>query len=191
MYLAARDQDLRVLKTVLDRVSAAELPASIDILSRLSPMGNTFLHVAATCGKKDTVAFISAIGDSQELQWRYRVAKAGDGSMVEALVQIHHDLPLPENAEDENNLLVIKNERGKPCMKPYSVVTIQLLHILSKNILRYHITETTKDNLCCIWQPMLICVSLILRLCSDGQRLNKLFKEKSPVRAAIKRYNFS
>lgn len=198
LYLAAETGDFHAFKTILDRLSAAETPTSVDILSRLSPIGNTFLHVAAKCGNKDTLTFISAMKPSLALAKNFNgdtalhlAAKAGDESMVKALVQTHHDLPLPGNADHENNLLMIKNERGNTALHEallsahYSIAE----YLIQKNPqISYHPNKKRQSVLYLAAKAGLAdCVSLILRLCTDEQRLSELFKKKSPIRAAIKR----
>ncbi|KAH6755115.1 hypothetical protein C2S53_017899 [Perilla frutescens var. hirtella] len=199
LYLAAKNGDLNDFKRILDRVSAA---ASADILSRLSPTGNTFLHVAARYGNEDIVTFITAMKPSLVLAKNingetvlHLTAKAGDESMVRALVLIHHDLlqvlqPLPQNAEDENNLLMAKDKRGNTALHDALLSgrnSIAEYLIQEDPELSYHRNNKRQSALYLAAKAGFVdCVSSILQLCTDEERLNELFKKKSPIKAAIK-----
>lgn len=196
LYLAAKSGHLDDFKRILDRVSATA-SSSADVMWRLSPIGNTFLHVAANHGNQDLVAFMASTQPSFMLAKDFNgetalhlVAKGGDESMAKALVQIHRDL-LTQNAGDEDNLLMVKNERGNTALH-------EALFNGRNSIAEYLIQED--PELSCLRnnnsQSVLYlaakfgfvdCVSLILLLCTDEQRVNELFNKKSPIKAAIKR----
>lgn len=68
LYLAAKNGDLNDFKSILHRISSSELISSREMLSRVSPIGNTLFHVAAVHGNEDMVNYIAAEDPSAVLQ---------------------------------------------------------------------------------------------------------------------------
>ncbi|KAH6776081.1 hypothetical protein C2S52_013642 [Perilla frutescens var. hirtella] len=198
LYLAAKTGNLAEFQRILDRVSAADHASFDEILSRCSPAGNAFLHVAAKHGNKDLAIFIAAQKPSL---WLYKnsngetvlhsAAKAGDASMVKALVEIYSQFLLPNDEVDESfNLLREKNERGntvlhEALLNGWDSVAGYL--IKEDPELSYCRNKDGESGLYLAAQAGFVdCVSLILRLCTDLKRFDELFKKKSPILAAIK-----
>ncbi|KAL8511168.1 hypothetical protein ACS0TY_017842 [Phlomoides rotata] len=193
LYVAAKNGNLADFKTVLHRGSAAENAPCDVILRRLSPAGNTFLHVAAKYGNEDIVTYISAKKPSLVLSKNFNgetalhlAAKAGDESVVKALVLIHNDvLILPEN-----NLLRATNNRGSTALHEalsngWSCIAEYLIE--EDPELSYYRNKDGESALYLAAKAGFAdCVTLILRLSTDEERTDVLFKKKSPIQAAIK-----
>ncbi|XP_073299149.1 protein ACCELERATED CELL DEATH 6-like isoform X2 [Primulina huaijiensis] len=205
LYLTAKNGKQNDFSSILDRVSATNHVSSGEILSRVTPIGNTFFHVAAVHGNYGIVNYIATKDPSIILQKNFNgdtalhlAAKAGNESMVETLVLIHHDLlgsDVPESQEetkdeaDNNNLLRAKNKRGNTALH-------EALINGRESIVQYLIKEDPEllyqRNKQGIYGLYLAaeagfanCVSSILQYSTDQERLNDLLKEKSPVEAAI------
>ncbi|KAL2253125.1 UNVERIFIED_CONTAM: Protein ACCELERATED CELL DEATH 6 [Sesamum indicum] len=88
LYLAAKYDNLDGFLTVLDRVSAAEHASYADILIRLSPAGNTYIHVAATHGNEDIVTHIAAMAENLLTAKNER----GNTALHEALINGHESI---------------------------------------------------------------------------------------------------
>ncbi|KAI3465741.1 hypothetical protein Pfo_022404 [Paulownia fortunei] len=204
LYLAAKNGSLDDFGRFLDRVSAAEHASFGDILRRVSPAGNTFLHVAAKYGNEDIVTYIAAKDPSLVLNKNsngetalHLAAKAGDGSMVKALVLIHKDLLVLNsqagNEADENNLLRAKNERGNTALHEALINgrdSISQYLIQEDPELSYYQNQEGESALYLAAKAgSANCVSSILGLSTDQERINEQFKKHSPIQAAIEGKN--
>ncbi|XP_012850842.1 PREDICTED: ankyrin repeat-containing protein At5g02620-like [Erythranthe guttata] len=117
LYQAAQNGSSEYFGRVLDRVSSAETKQFGEILRRVSPAGNTLLHIAAKHGNEDAVTYIAAkvpslllIKNDNGETALHLAAKAGYESVVKMLVLQF------ENGADENYLLRAKNERGNTAL---------------------------------------------------------------------------
>lgn len=163
------------------------------ILSRLSLVGSTLLHVAAKHGREEVVSFIAATEPYLILSKSFDgetalhlAARSGKASMVEALVRVHQGL-LPD--QDENNLLRSKNKRGNTALHEAMLKgwnTIAEFLIQNDPEVSYYQNRDEESALYLAARDGLKdCVSLILRFPADEERINELFKKKSPIKAAI------
>ncbi|XP_073155880.1 protein ACCELERATED CELL DEATH 6-like [Henckelia pumila] len=205
LYLAAKHGDLNHFSSILHYISSSGLMSCTEILSRVSPVGNTFLHVAAQHGNKDMVNYIATKAPSIVLRKDFNgdtalhlAAKAGDESMVKALVSIHHDLLRlgvshefqVGSSDDENNLLRAKNERGNTAFHESLIngwESIAQYLIKQDPELLYYPNKRGKYGLNLAAKAGFVnCVSSILECSIDhDERLNDQFKEKSPIKTAI------
>ncbi|KAH6818262.1 hypothetical protein C2S51_001865 [Perilla frutescens var. frutescens] len=110
-------------------------------------------------------------------------AKAGDEFMVIALMNL--------NARDgNNNLLMGKNDSGNTALLEalFNGNNSVAQYFIQKDPeLSYHQNNNGESALYLAAKAGFVeCVSLILRLCTNEERLNELFKKKSPTEIAIK-----
>ncbi|EYU26164.1 hypothetical protein MIMGU_mgv1a021826mg, partial [Erythranthe guttata] len=156
----------------------------------VSPAGNTLLHIAAKHGNEDAVTYIAAkvpslllIKNDNGETALHLAAKAGYESVVKMLVLQF------ENGADENYLLRAKNERGNTALH-------EALINGSDSIAQYLIQKDPEvsyydnnEGECALYlaakSGFVNCVFLILQLCRDQDRINELFKKRSPIQAAI------
>ncbi|XP_075497935.1 protein ACCELERATED CELL DEATH 6-like isoform X1 [Primulina tabacum] len=205
LYLAAKNGKQNDFSSILDRVSATNHVSSSEILSRVTPIGNTFFHVAAVHGNHGMVNYIATKYHSIILQKNFNgdtvlhlAAKAGNESMVETLVLIHHDLLgsyVPESQgetkdeADKNNFLRAKNERGNTALHEALIngreSIVQYLIKEDPELLYYRNKQGIYGLYLAAEAGLKDCVSSILQYSTDQERLNDQFKEKSPIEAAI------
>ncbi|XP_073061113.1 protein ACCELERATED CELL DEATH 6-like isoform X2 [Primulina eburnea] len=205
LYLAAKNGKQNDFSSILDRVSATKHVSSGEILSRVTPIGNTFFHVAAVHGNHGMVNYIATKYPSIILQKNFNgdtalhlAAKAGNESMVATLVLIHHDLlgsyvPASQGeTEDEavkNNFLRARNERGNTALHEALIngreSIVQYLIKEDPELLYYRNQQGIYGLYLAAEAGFANCVSSILQYSTDQERLNDQFKEKSPVEAAI------
>ncbi|EYU26167.1 hypothetical protein MIMGU_mgv1a003623mg [Erythranthe guttata] len=195
LYLSAKNGSLDDFSRTLHRVSTAErVPVGV-ILHRLSPSGNTFLHIAAKHGNEQVVAYIAAKDPSLMLIKNsfngdtalHLAAKAGNESTVKTLVSESQDVAGGEN----NNLLRAKNERGNTALHETLINSRDsiAIYLIEKDpeVSYYENKEGESAFYLAAKAGSAECVSLILnRLSTDGDRINELFNRKySPIQAAI------
>ncbi|KAL7142139.1 hypothetical protein ABFS83_08G103400 [Erythranthe nasuta] len=195
LYLSAKHGSLDDFSRTLHRVSTAErVPVGV-ILHRLSPSGNTFLHIAAKHGNEQLVAYIASKDPSLMLIKNsingdtalHLAAKAGNELTVKTLVSQSQDVAGGEN----NNLLRAKNERGNTALHEALVNGRDsiALYLIEKDpeVSYYENKEGGSALYLAAKAGSAGCVSLILnRLSTDGDRINELFNRKySPIQAAI------
>ncbi|KAH6795987.1 hypothetical protein C2S51_036973 [Perilla frutescens var. frutescens] len=211
LYRAAKNGNLEEFTRLLDRISAANHINFHEILSRLSPIGNRFIHVAAKHGKENVVNFIAAREPYMVLSKNFNgetalhlAARSGQVSIVEALVRVHQGLLLPYR--DENNLLRAKNKSGNTALHEALLNVLEskrgkgaLHEALLKSWIRIAEYLIQNDHEISYYQnkdeesalylaakaSLKECVSLILQSSTDQERVNELFKKKSPIEAAI------
>ncbi|KAK4420891.1 protein ACCELERATED CELL DEATH 6 [Sesamum alatum] len=190
LYLAAKNDSLHDFLTVLDRASAAEPASYADILRRLSPAGNTYLHVAAKHGNKDIVTYIAAMvaslvssknsdGDTP----LHLAAKAGQEAVVKALL-VH---------SPAENLLRAKNERRNTALHEALIngheSVAQYLVKEDPTVSCYKNDEGKSVLYLAARYGYADCVRLILQLSPNPEHIVEQLKEKSPIHAAIKGKN--
>lgn len=212
LYGAAKNGNLEEFKSVLHQISAAELVNFHDVLSRLSPVGNTFLHVAAKHGRENVVNFIAAWEPSLVLSKNFDgetalhlAAKSGQASTVEALVRVHLDWLPGRDEGDENNLLRLQSKRGNTALHEALLsflerrgkaglhedlfegwISIAEYLIQKDPVVSYYQNKDDESALYLAAKAGLKdCVSLILRFPADQERVKECFKQKSPIEAAI------
>ena len=189
LYLAAKYDNLDGFLTVLDRVSAAEHASYADILIRLSPAGNTYIHVAATHGNEDIVTHIAAMVPSLVLRKNsdgdtplHLAAKAGYESVVRSLLLIRRQA---------ENLLTAKNERGNTALHEALIngheSIAQYLVREDPVVSCYENNERESVLYLAAKYGYTDCVLLILQLSPES--IVEQLKEKSPIHAAIKGKN--
>ncbi|XP_042043948.1 protein ACCELERATED CELL DEATH 6-like [Salvia splendens] len=193
LYLAAINGDLYPFKRILNGISTRD--PKDDILSSLNPVGNTFLHVAAKHGKQDIVKSIATAKPSLVLAKNFNgetvlhlAAKHGDELMVKALLEI-----LSHNETEKHDLLMAENEMGNTALDQALISgreSIASYLIQQDYELSYHLNKHGESALYLAAKAGFVeCVSSILAQCTDENRLNLLFKNKSPFQAAIERNN--
>ncbi|KAG8364703.1 hypothetical protein BUALT_Bualt18G0026200 [Buddleja alternifolia] len=188
LYLAAKNGNLSQFSRILARVASAEKASFVEILRRLSPALNTFLHVAAKHGNENTVTYVAAKSPSLTLHKNsngdtalHVAARAGDESVVKALVE--------GSGAEVNNLLRATNQKGNTALHEALISGQEIIArflIQQDSEVSYY---KNKIGECAIYLAAKVgfanCVSLILTLSTDQQRLEELFKKKSPIEAAI------
>ncbi|KAL1564565.1 protein ACCELERATED CELL DEATH 6-like [Salvia divinorum] len=204
LYLAAKNGNLEEFTTILQRISTSNHINFHDILTRSTPIGNTFLHVAAKHGKLNIANFITAAQPYLALSNNFYgetplhlAAKSGHLSMVEALVRVHHHQPDEEatllraknkkgnTALHETLLSFLENKRGKASLHGCWIRIAESL-IQNDPHLSYSSNKDQESALYLAAKAGLKdCVSLILRLLPEQECLNELFNKKSPIEAAI------
>ncbi|KAL1531524.1 protein ACCELERATED CELL DEATH 6-like [Salvia divinorum] len=191
LYLTAINGDLNHFKTIFNRISTGDSEG--DILSRLSPTKNTFLHVAAKHGNQAIVKFIARTKPSLVFAKNFNgetvlhlAAKGGDEAMVKALVG-----DLSQNETEKRNLLIAENEMGNTALHQAllsgwkSIASFLIKH---DSELSYHLNKQGESALYWAAKAGFVgCISSILANCTDKNRLNLLFENKSPIQAAIER----
>ncbi|KZV14937.1 ankyrin repeat-containing protein [Dorcoceras hygrometricum] len=200
LYLAAKNGNLNDFSSTLDRYVSP-----VEILSGVSPIGNNFFHIAAVHGNEGIVNYIATKDPSIVLRKNldgdtalHLAAKAGDESMVKALVQIHHDLLGLYKSEsqadieyeaDENNLLRATNEKGNTALHEASIngrySIVQCLIKEDPDLLYYRNKQKKYALYLAAAAGFANCVSSILEYSTDEERVNEQFKEMSPIEVAI------
>ncbi|KAL1559398.1 hypothetical protein AAHA92_09744 [Salvia divinorum] len=119
-------------------------------------------------------------------------AKKWDGLLVIiVLLQIHHNWlqSLPQNLQDANDLLRTKNERGNTALHELLLsdqgATAEYLIRQDPELSYIRNNKSQSALYLAVRSGNVDCVSLMLRLCSDEERVNQLFNNKSPIEAAI------
>ncbi|KAG6391889.1 hypothetical protein SASPL_149653 [Salvia splendens] len=187
LYLATISGDLDQVKTILN------IDPEGDILSWLSPIQNTFLHVAAKHRNLDIVKFIASTKPSLVLAKNFNgdtvlhlAAKGGDEPIVRALVR-----DLSHNHTEKRNLLIAENDMGNTALHQAlfnDQISIASFLIQQEPELSYHLNKHGESAIYLAVKAGLVeCVSSILAQCTDESRLNLLFQNKSPFQAAIER----
>ncbi|XP_047965475.1 protein ACCELERATED CELL DEATH 6-like [Salvia hispanica] len=178
LYLAAKNGDLADIKRIIRRISTGD--SGDDILSRLSLIGNTFLHVAAKHGNQDIVKFIASTKPSLVSAKNicgetvlHLAAKGGHEAMVEALVGI-----ISHNETEKSALLMAENEMGNTALDQALISGWEFGNQLQHGESAVYLAAKA---------GLVECVSSILAQCTDERRLNLLFKNKSSIQAAIER----
>ena len=207
LYLAAKNGNLEGFTRLLQQISTSNHINFHDILTRSTPIGNTFLHVAAKRGRLNIANFIIATQPYLALSNNFYgetplhlAAKSGQVSMVEALVRVHrhhHQLDGEEatllraknkrgnTALHEALLSFLENKRGKASLHG-SWIRISECLIHNDPRLSYCTNKDEESTLYLAAKAGLKdSVSLILRLLPDQECLNDLFNKKSPIEAAI------
>ncbi|KAL0328171.1 UNVERIFIED_CONTAM: protein ACCELERATED CELL DEATH 6 [Sesamum calycinum] len=175
--------------TVLDQVSAAEHASYADILRRVSPAGNTYIHVAAKHGNQEIVTHIAAMDPSLVLRKNsdgdtplHLAAKAGQESVVRSLLLIH---------SQAENLLRARNERGNTALHEALInghESIAEYLVREDPVVSCYENDEGKSVLYLAAEyGYADCVLLILQLSPES--MVEQFKEKSPIHAAIKGKN--
>lgn len=206
LYLAAKNGNLDEFTTLLQQISTSHHVNFHDILTRSTPIGNTFLHVAAKHGRLNIANFITATQPYLALSNNFYgetplhlAAKSGQVSIVEALVRVHRHHQIDD---EEATLLRAKNKRGNTALHEALLSFLEnkrgkaSLHgcwiRISKCLIRNdpHLSYcTNKDEESALYLAakagLKDCVLLILRLLPNQECLNDLFKKKSPIEAAI------
>ncbi|KAG6391888.1 hypothetical protein SASPL_149652 [Salvia splendens] len=191
LYLAAINGDLDHFKIILYRISSSD--SVDDILSRLSPTQNTFLHVAAKHGKLDIVVFIATTKPSLVLAKNFNgdtvlhlAAKGGDESMVKALVG-----HLSHNETEKRNLLRAENGMGNTALHEALLIgceSIASFLIQQDSELSYVLNKRGESTVYLASKAGLVeCASSILAQCTDENLVKLLFESKSPIQAAVER----
>ncbi|XP_042032525.1 protein ACCELERATED CELL DEATH 6-like [Salvia splendens] len=191
LYLSAKNGDLADFKRIIHRISTGD--SEDDLLSRLSLIGNTFLHVAAKHGNQDIVKFIASTKPSLVSVKNicgetvlHLAAKGGHEAMVEALVGI-----LSHNETEKSALLMAENEMGNTALDQALISgweSVASFFIQQDSELSYHLNKHGESALYLAAKAGLVeCISSILVQCTDDNRLNLLFKNKSSIQAAIER----
>lgn len=193
LYLAAKNGNLQQFTAHLHRISAADHVGFHRILSRLSLVGSTLVHVAAKHGRENVVSFIAATEPYLVLSKNFDgetalhlAARSGKASMVEALVRVHQGL-LTDHGE--NNLLRAKNKRGNTALHEAMMKGwIRIAEFLIQNdpeVSYYQNRDEESALYLAARDGLKDCVALILRFPTDEERVNEVFKKKSPIKAAI------
>ncbi|KAL1531525.1 protein ACCELERATED CELL DEATH 6-like [Salvia divinorum] len=193
LYLAAINGDLNQFERIFYRISKENHESESERLSRLTPIQNTVLHVAAKHGNQDIVNFITRTKPSLALAKNFNgdtvlhlAAKGGDEAMVKALVG-----DLSHNETEKRNLLMAENKMRNTAL--HQALLSQMESIASFLIqqepeLSYHLNKQGESALYLAAKAGFVgCISSILANCTDENRLNLLFENKSPIQAAIER----
>ncbi|PIN12416.1 hypothetical protein CDL12_14967 [Handroanthus impetiginosus] len=201
LYLEARNGSRDAFRKVLDRVSAAEQTSFSDILRRLSPAGNTFLHIAAKHGNEDIVTYIAGNDPSLALYKNsngetalHLAAKGGYESTAKALVKTHESMHLlSSNEAYDNNILRAKNEKGNTALHEALIngqESIAEYLIQEDPEVSYYQNEVGESALYLAAKAGFVeCVASILRSTTDQECINEQFKNNSPIQAAIMEKN--
>ncbi|KAL3624768.1 hypothetical protein CASFOL_031436 [Castilleja foliolosa] len=192
LYLAAKNGSLDDFAHLLARVSASQQTPPGDILRRASPVGNTFIHVAAKHGKDKIVTFIAENDPSVVLVKNHNretalhvAAKTGHLSVVNALLAIR-------NAElEDNSVLREMDEIGN--------TALHVALINGRDLVARCLVQKDPEGSYCVnnkGESALYlaakvgsarCVSLILQLSTDQGQVNELFTSNSAIHAAVER----
>ncbi|KAL3825372.1 hypothetical protein ACJIZ3_021401 [Penstemon smallii] len=144
LYLAAKYGRLNNFSEVLDQVSATEHASFGDIVNKVSPAGNTILHLAAKYGNKRTEAYVHNLycSDLYCITSSCKIWRCINGNSHGANSSI---LELYYQNNDEEYARYLAAKAG-----------------------------------------LVNCVSSILEFSTDQERINELFKNKSPIQVALK-----
>ncbi|KAK4478267.1 hypothetical protein RD792_017554 [Penstemon davidsonii] len=193
LYMVAKYGSVDAFDRILKRISTAARVSYDDILNRVSPAGNTLLHVAAKHGNENIVTYMTT--RSHELIFKKNIngdtalhlaAKAGHLTIVQHLVVIipranSIDL-LREKNRRKNTALHEALDNGRELVAQY---LIQEDH----EIAYYENEEGESAFYLAARAGFVNCVTEIIEFSKDQQGIHEQFKKKSPIRAAIKNKN--